>query len=133
MSAEPAAYVDSSAFVKLCAREAETEALDRYLAGWPRSTSSALLRVEGLRAAAKSGPNAVAMARIRLRTMNLMPIDDVVLEEAAAIGPRILRSLDAVHLASARQLGLELGVLVTYDRRLALAASELGLPVASPA
>ncbi|HVA26465.1 MAG TPA: type II toxin-antitoxin system VapC family toxin [Chloroflexota bacterium] len=133
MSAEAAAYLDSSAFVKLVAPEAESAALRDYLQTWPRSVSSALLRVEGLRAARKAGAAAFAAARLRLHGMGLMPIDDVVLNEAAAVGPHMLRSLDAIHLATAQQLGDDLGVLVTYDRRLAQAATELGLPVASPA
>jgi uncharacterized protein len=133
MSAEPAAYLDSSAFVKLVSDEAESQALDVYLRTWPRSVSSTLLRVEGLRAARRGGTQALVSAREWLSTMSLLPMDDTVLEEAAIIGPLLLRSLDAIHLATAQQLGSDLGVIVTYDRRLAQAASELGLPVAAPA
>ena len=133
MSAEPAAYLDSSAFVKLFTSEAESRALDRYLASWPRTISSSLLHVEGLRIARKIGPQALVSARDWLGGMSLVPMDQAVLEEAASIGPRVLRSLDAIHLATARQLGTDLGVIVTYDRRLAEAAIELGMPVASPA
>jgi uncharacterized protein len=133
MSAEPVAYLDSSAFVKLVSTEAESQALDAYLRTWPRSVSSALLRVEGLRTARKGGAQALTSARAWLGTMSLLPIDNVVLEEAATIGAQLLRSLDAIHLATAQQLGSDLGVIVTYDRRLAQAAAELGLPVAAPA
>ncbi|MBV8083188.1 MAG: type II toxin-antitoxin system VapC family toxin [Chloroflexi bacterium] len=133
MSAEPAAYLDSSAFVKLFSLEAESSALKAYLTSWSRSVSSALLRVEGLRTATKLGPEALVSARFRLSFVTLMPIDDAVLQDAATIGPRELRSLDAIHLATAQQLGSDLGVVVTYDARLAGAARQLGLPVSAPA
>jgi predicted nucleic acid-binding protein len=51
---------------------------------------------------------------------------------AATIPGKALRSLDAIHVASAQQLGALLDVLVTYDRRMIDAALALGLPVASP-
>jgi len=63
----------------------------------------------------------------------LIAIENPILEAAASVGPQTLRSLDAIHLATAQELGDDLGVLITYDRRLAEAAAELGLPVASPA
>ncbi|MFI5267811.1 MAG: type II toxin-antitoxin system VapC family toxin [Chloroflexota bacterium] len=132
MSADKA-YVDSSAFLKLIGPEAESEAMKVYLLEWPQSVSSGLLRVEVLRTAAKWGPETVAAAREHLESVELIAIDHLVLEQAATIGPRILRSLDAIHLATAQQLGTDLGVIVTYDRRLAQAAVELGLPVAAPA
>jgi len=58
-------------------------------------------------------------ARARLRGVDLIPIDDAILEVAALLEPPLLRSLDAIHLATARALGSDLGVLITYDRRLA--------------
>ena len=133
MSAEPVAYLDSSAFAKLFTEETESGALLTYLSSWNRWVSSALLRVEGLRTARKIGPQALVRARERLVGVSLLPVDDVVLNAASNIGPQVLRSLDAIHLATAQQLGTDLGVVVTYDRRLAEAAAELGLPVAAPA
>ena len=57
--------------------------------------------------------------------------DDVV--EAAMIEPdRMLRSLDAIHLATARILSAELDALITYDDRLESAATDAGLPVICP-
>ncbi|HLY67958.1 MAG TPA: PIN domain-containing protein [Chloroflexota bacterium] len=76
---------------------------------------------------------AMAAAQLRRRSMILVAINDAVLKEAATIGPQLLRSLDAIHLATARQLGTDLGVVVTYDQRLTRAALELGLPVAASA
>lgn len=132
MSADRA-YLDSSAFVKLASNESESEALQAYLVGWLRLVSSALLHVEVLRALRPLGPTTVASARKQLEGVELIAIDNLILEEASTIGPQVLRSLDAIHLATAQQLGTDLGVIVTYDRRLAQAAAELGLPVAAPA
>jgi predicted nucleic acid-binding protein len=132
MSADRA-YVESSAFVKLIGPENESTSLRTYLREWPQTVSSALLHVEALRAARKWGPAAVAAARHRLGVIELITVDEAVLEGAATIGPELLRSLDAIHLVTAVRLGDDLGVIVTYDRRLAAAAGQLGLPVASPA
>ena len=59
----------------------------------------------------------------------LVPLDDVVLDVAAALGPPVLRSLDAVHLASAISLGDDLGVLITYGERMLAAAGPVGVEV----
>ena len=61
-----------------------------------------------------------------------MAVDEPVLRDAAGLEPRPLRSLDAIHLATALSLG-DLDAMVTYDGRLATAAAEAGLEVASPA
>ncbi|HLG73304.1 MAG TPA: type II toxin-antitoxin system VapC family toxin [Chloroflexota bacterium] len=132
MSADHA-YLDSSAFVKLSIPEAESAALREYLRGWAKSASSALLRTESMRALRPHGQEAVRAARAHLEDVLLVDVDTAVLELAGIIGPEVLRSLDAIHLATAQLLGSDLGVIVTYDRRLAAAAGELGLPVASPA
>jgi predicted nucleic acid-binding protein len=131
MSADTA-YLDSSAFVKLATPEAESPALEAYLRDWNKPVSSALLRTEALRALRPHGREAVASGRERLSDVTLIEVDTSVLELAGIIGPDALRSLDAIHLATAQLLGSDLGVIVTYDRRMAAAAGELGLPVASP-
>jgi predicted nucleic acid-binding protein len=59
-------------------------------------------------------------------------LDDPLLEVAANLDPDILRTLDAIHLASALSLGDSLDEVVTYDKRMAEAAKYLGLAVASP-
>jgi predicted nucleic acid-binding protein len=64
--------------------------------------------------------------------MNLVPIDDELLDAAAALDPRVLRSLDAIHLAAAQLFGDELTAVVTYDRRMATAAGLLDLRVVAP-
>lgn len=64
--------------------------------------------------------------------MSLLRLGDEVLTEAASIDPATLRSLDAVHLATALSIREEIGVFVTYDQRLAGAAAEQGLVVVQP-
>ena len=132
MSAD-VAYLDTSAVVKLLAREGETAALRRFLRQWPRRASSALLRVELLRVARRSGASRlIADARRQLAAIHLIHVDDRVLDRAAELGPPTLRSLDAVHLASALDLGADLGVIVTYDDRMLSGAAGVGLPTAAP-
>ena len=62
-----------------------------------------------------------------------MRVDDAVLDGAAAIDPAELRSLDAVHLATALGIGERLDGVVTYDARLREAADLAGLTVLMPA
>jgi predicted nucleic acid-binding protein len=127
-----AAYLDTSAFVKLVVREPESEALARYLRQWPWRMSSALLRAEAIRAVGRHGQRPIAAARRLFGSMHLLALDDALLERAGEIQPWALRSLDAVHLATALAVGSDLGVVVTYDDRLADGAQAQGLDVARP-
>lgn len=132
MSAD-VAYLDTSAVVKLLMRERETRALRRELRRWPRRASSSLLRVELLRAVKRAGiPALGAPARRQLAAISLIRIDEPLLDRAGDLDPPSLRSLDAIHLATALALGNDLGTVVTYDQRLIRAAAALGLPTASP-
>jgi predicted nucleic acid-binding protein len=132
MSAE-VAYLDASAVVKLLVREAETSALRRRLKDWPHRASSALLRVELLRTVRRAGlPRLTEGARRHLASIDLIRLDDDLLERAAGIEPSTVRSLDAIHLATALSLGSDLAAVVTYDARISTAAQALGLPVVAP-
>lgn len=125
-------YLDSSALVKLVIAEAESSALRRYLADEPERASCALARVEVLRAVRGHGSPALTRARRLLQRLNLVQIDEELLDAAATLDPRVLRSLDAIHLAAAQLLGGELTAVVTYDRRMATAAGLVDLTVAAP-
>jgi len=125
-------YLDSSALVKLIIAEPESSGLRRYLGGEPERASCALARVEVLRAVHGHGPAALTRARRLLQRLNLVLIDEDLLDAAAALDPRVLRSLDAVHLAAAQLFGDELTAVVTYDRRMAAAAELVDLTVAAP-
>ena len=133
MSAERATYVDSSALVKLAAREPETAALRRYLARRRPLVSSALARTEVMRALLPHGSAAVRRGRDVLARVELLRVNDRILDAAGVLVPADLRSLDAIHLASAEALGTDLGGFVTYDERLANAAPERGFRVVAPA
>ncbi|MHB8290741.1 MAG: type II toxin-antitoxin system VapC family toxin [Acidimicrobiales bacterium] len=128
-------YLDSSALVKLVKREAESDALRRYLRkrGTDNRVTSALARVEVVRAVAGGGAVAVAHAWRQLARIDQINLDRELLDLAATLAPGVmLRSLDAVHLAAARSIGSDLGAVLTYDRRMQDAAGALGLLVDAP-
>ena len=125
-------YLDSSALVKLVIAEPESSALRRYLGEEPERASCALARVEVLRAVRGHGSRAVTRARRLLQRLNLVQIDEELLDVAAALDPRVLRSLDAIHLAAAQLFGGELTAIATYDRRMAVAAALVDLAVTAP-
>jgi predicted nucleic acid-binding protein len=92
-----------------------------------------LLRTEAIRALHWAGHDAyVGAARRLFSAMQLVRADEPLLDRAGELDPRELRSLDAVHLATALALGADLGVVITYDQRLGEAAREQGLVVHSP-
>jgi uncharacterized protein len=128
-----AAYLDSSAVVKLVIAEPESAALRRYLRSTRPLVSSALARTEVLRSLLSFGDVALARGRRVLRTIELLRVNDRVFEAAGTLLPAEVRSLDAIHLATAAQLGDDLGVVVTYDMRMADAAAKLGLHTQTPA
>lgn len=128
-------YLDSSAIVKLVVAEPETPALRAYLRRQRhhRTATSALATVEVLRAVHPAGAAAVVRARNELGRFSLLSVTKEVLEVAANLSPGArLRSLDALHLATALELD-DLAAVVTYDQRMASAASDAGLAVATPA
>jgi len=132
MSAERVTYLDSSAIVKLVVREPESTALIAYLRRRKVLASSALARVEVERACLPLGKPALDRARQVFDRLELIRINDRVLASAGTLLPSELRSLDAIHLAAAGLLGASLAALVTYDARMAGAASALGFRVAAP-
>lgn len=133
MSAERATYLDSSALVKLAVREPESVALRRYLRRRRPLVTSALARTEVARALLPLGEAAVARGVDVLRRVDVIRINDRVLRAAGFLLPTDLRSLDAIHLATASSLGDDLSSVCTYDGRMGGAARGLGLTVVSPA
>lgn len=132
MSVERATYLDSSAIVKLVVEEPESDALRQYLRRRRPRVSSALARTEVARALLPIGPEAVRRGERVLETLELIRVNMRILTAAGALLPADLRSLDAIHLATALELGGSLARLVTYDQRLELAATAMGWTVASP-
>jgi predicted nucleic acid-binding protein len=129
----PLAYLDASALVKLVVPECESSALRIELAGWPRRASSALTRAELVRACTRIDSPARNRARDLLDGLSLLSVTERVLDEAASIRPVSLRTLDAIHIATALVLRDTLGALITYDDRMADAATRAGLRVLVPA
>jgi len=127
-----ATYLDSSAIVKLVVAEPESQALRTYLRRRRPLVSSALARTEVLRALLPAGEIALSRSREALRRLDLVRISDRVLDAAGVLEPAQVRSLDAIHLATAQLLGDDLGEVITYDDRMAEAALSLGLKTASP-
>ena len=126
-------YLDSSAIVKLAVTEPESGALRQYLAAHADRVSSGLARVEVLQALQRTDANAATALHAEqiFERIGLVALDEPVLRAAARLPRKSLRSLDAVHLATALSLdGLE--AFVTYDRRLQAAAVAVGLAVAAP-
>lgn len=127
-----AVYLDSSAIVKLAVREAESDALRTHLRRRRPWVSSALARTEVLRALLPGGEEALNAGRRALARCDLVRVNDRVLNVAGTVHPMQLRSLDAIHLATAERLRDDLGGLVTYDERMADAARQLRHRVSSP-
>ena len=119
--------------MKLVVHEPESAALSRYLRGRRPVVASALAQVEVLRVSAAFGPRAQDRARDVLNRIELIRISDRVLTLAGALMPPELRSLDAIHSATASLLGTTLGKVVTYDARMTEAARGLGWSVVAPA
>ena len=127
-----AIYLDSSAVVKLAIAETESAALLKYLRRRRPLVSSALARTEVLRALLPAGKAAVSRGREVLLALDLVRINGQVLEAAGSLLPAEVRSLDAIHLATAELLGDDLDRIVTYDARMADAAKQLGFRITTP-
>ena len=128
-------YADTSAVIKLLAEETHSRAFAQFYDSDPKAewVSSALLRIELTRAVARVRPALLPDARDLLTAFSYIEIDEEVVDGAMNEPDRSLRSLDAIHLATARLLGPDLDALVTYDIRLASAATDAGIAVLAPA
>lgn len=126
-------YVDTSALVKLVAAEPETQALQSWRTRQHRElVAGDLVRTELLRAARRLTPAHLQVAKEVLDSVQLTRLGERVFELAGLLDPPSLRSLDAIHLASALDLGHDLEGIVTYDRKLADAATLNAVTVISP-
>ena len=127
-------YLDTSALLKLVRVEVHTAKLRGWLVERPDAllVSSALARVEVLRSCRRIDERLLDTGRAVVNALHLVPLDDDVLGAAAELPDSHLRSLDALHLASALELGSDLETFVTYDSRLITVAEAAGLVVAQP-
>lgn len=126
-------YYDTSALVALVVDERRSPAMRRW---WSRhggrAVASQLVRTELLRTVRRVAPAVEEAASALLDRVNQARLTPAILDAAAGLGPASLRALDAIHLATARDLGDDLEGLVTYDDRLAAAARGYGLVVVRP-
>lgn len=128
-------YLDTSAFLKTVFAQPQSIALSEYLESVesPRFVSSALLTVEARRSVLRAEP--AVLPRVDLELLDVIQIDltAIVLETAARLPDPLLRTLDAIHLATALLIRDDVDVLLSYDQRMLAAATAHGLPAASPA
>ena len=127
-------YLDTSAIVKLVHVEPQSTALRAFIderRGEPL-LSSLITRIETERALRRTDPLALPRMPLILGSINLVLMGESICASAGAYPDAGLRSLDAIHLATAALLGSSLTALVTYDYRLALAADAVGITVAAP-
>lgn len=130
---DPIIYLDSSAIVKLVFDEPESDDLLSFLADRPSLVSSTVARLEVLRIAARvQDPMATREANRIVRGINLVRLDERVLVAASQLEPAVLRTLDAIHLATAQSIGHQLAGMVVYDRRLSAAARQHGIETFAP-
>jgi predicted nucleic acid-binding protein len=132
-------YLDTSAMIKRVIDERESDALEEFLRDANRAGSSLMSSVLGSVEAARALRARAEQAELEfngddldlaLGGVRMIPLEGEVVTRAQSIGPPLLRSLDAVHCASAIEVASD--QLVTYDRRLATAATRNGLDVISP-
>lgn len=126
--------LDSSALLKLVVAETETSVLQQEIEhSSEQLAGSELLLTEVRRAAARLGGQAPEQAARVLSLVTLMPVSRARLTVAGELSPPGLRSLDAIHVATALSVGPRLRAFVTYDERQAQAARSAGLDVLAPA
>lgn len=127
-------YLDSSAVLKLLVREPETAGLDAWLEERADDTwvTSELTLVEVGRAVRRLDEDLLPSARALLGDVDLVRLSPAVVRDAQDVRPPVLRTLDALHLASALRVRSELVALLTYDDRLFAAAEVAGLPAVAP-
>lgn len=125
-------YLDTSALTKLVVAEVESNALRAWLRTAREPVACDLARTELIRAVRRSAPDRLLQARAVLDSLTLIEVTPSVFDQAGRLDPTTLRSFDAIHLATALDLGDDLDTLVTYDDRLADAATLNGIRVTAP-
>jgi predicted nucleic acid-binding protein len=125
-------YLDTSALLKLVFPEDGSEAMISALDGDVEMVSSELLLVEARRSTARRAPDRLPRLDILLGRVELIGMTSALLESASRLPDPMLRSLDAIHVATALFVRSDLDVLLSYDQRLIATATSHGLPAAAP-
>jgi predicted nucleic acid-binding protein len=133
MGSAQALYIDTSAIIKLIIEEPESEALENFIASTDSQlASSEIAEIETVRTLLKRAPDRLADCHQVLERLILLPISPPIRLRAEYVRPTALRSLDAIHLASALEIQPDLEAFLGYDNRLIEAAREAGLTTFSP-
>jgi len=127
-------YLDTSAFIKLVKHEAESTAMSEYLRKSTEQVlaSSQLLAVEARRSTLRGAPKQLPRVDLMLDRVVQIAISGAVIEAASQLPDPMLRSLDAIHLATVLLIREDIDVLLSYDERLVAAAAAHGIQTASP-
>jgi predicted nucleic acid-binding protein len=125
-------YLDASALVTLISGRPHARELRDFLTGRPAipMATSTVGFVETVRTLDRVGSFPTLMPDLVRDFTEILMTEEV--RDAAALLPLGVRTLDAIHLASAQVLGDALDVLVSYDRRMLDVARGVGIPVAAP-
>ena len=126
-------YIDTSALLRMIFPDSTTDALSRAIGEDAEMVSSALLQVEARRGTLRRAPGRLPEVDVLLGEVDTIGIGDVVIERAGRLPDPLLRSRDAIHLATALLIREDVEAVLTYDDRLATAAQAHGLTVLSPA
>lgn len=127
------AYLDASALVKLAVHEHETPALEHAVLNRDALFTSVAGAVELRRALGRTGQlAAIQQAEAVLDAVFLADLTPAILDQAGRLQPSALRTLDAIHVATAASLALPDLAFITYDDRQASAARAVGLRVTQP-
>lgn len=124
-------YIDASALAKLVLPEAESKALLDLTKG-SELVSSEIIEIELKRAVMASDKKLLSVVERVLQPIELLSLDQNLRNTAGTLQPDVMRSLDAIHLASALHLSKSIDGMICYDRRLAAAATDAGLTVLAP-
>jgi uncharacterized protein len=126
-------YIDTSALLRLVFPDDTTSALKGFLQSDPDLVSSTLLEIEARRGTLRRAPHRLPRVDALVGEVETVGISQAVVESASRLPDPMLRSLDAIHLATALLIREDIEVLLTYDDRLAVAARSHGIEVATPA
>lgn len=118
--------------MKLVVEEPESDALRELLERDADQLASAIIEVEVVRAVRRVVPQLTAQAQRVVSQIAVVEPTDAIRAEAALLEPVTLRSLDALHLATALAIGDDLDGFVSYDGRLSAAAETVGLVIVAP-
>jgi uncharacterized protein len=125
-------YLDASALITFVTGRQYAADLERFLVTHPDvgTATSTVGLVETVRALNRVGDFPGAMATLQREHTEVLVTEEI--RDAAAQLPGNIRTLDAIHVASAQAIGEQLTVLVSYDRRMVEVAQKVGLRVAAP-